>query len=124
LNEYQESHDGNEGGVNNPGTEISHRGPFTVWFENRKHQDSVSGITSDSAQPEQSAHGQQRATRGNSRKLIRRTKNGLNKKVPRNADNHSREVQHPDDSCSRPEVIAAESIWRCYLRRMHGLSPG
>jgi hypothetical protein len=85
----------------------------------------VSSVTGNGEQPKHSAEGQQHAIRGNGRKVIWPAKNGLDECIPPNADDHSGEVEHSDDSCGRPEVIAAESIWRGYLRlRMHGLSPG
>ena len=105
LNQDQQSHDGNEGGVNNPGTEVAHCRPFAVWLEDRKHQDPVSSVASHSAQPEHNAHGQQRAARGNRREVVRCIKNGLDEEVSPNADDHPREVQHPNDSCGRSVVI-------------------
>jgi hypothetical protein len=87
-------------------------GPFAVWLEDRKHQDPVSSVTSNGEQPKHSAEGQDHAIRCNGRKVIWRAKNGLDECIPPNADDHSGEVHHSDDSCRRSVVITAESAWR------------
>jgi hypothetical protein len=56
--------------------------------------------------------------------MIRSSKNGLDEEISPNADNHSREVEHPYDSCGRSVVIATEPAGDgCLLLSTHGLSP-
>jgi hypothetical protein len=76
-----------------------------VLFQDWEHQDPVSGIASDGHQPEDCADCHHDAVRGNCGKVIRRTKDGLNDYVPPNADNKTRQVNHPYNSCGHPVCI-------------------
>jgi hypothetical protein len=116
LNQYEEYHDCNKDGVDDPETEVADGYALVVWLQDREHQDPVSGVPNSGHQPEHRAEGHQHAVRGYSGKGIRRTENGLDEYVPSNANNEPREVHRPHDSCGRSVCI------RCSVDRHRSFS--
>src|SRR5918998_1764866 len=106
LKQYEENHDSNKNGVDDPETEVADGKALAVLLlQDREHQDSVSGVASGGDQTERRARCPQHAARGNRGKAIRTTKNGLEECERTNAYNQPRDVQDPHDSCGRSVCI-------------------